>query len=144
MCSRASLQRPMSVCVTAADLVTALSVRRVPTSRLVLLSDHGRCNLHVEVVAELPQFLCSTRVLEEDSIDVECINFTGTVAIDGFADTCDEFAQLRLVVVRDHRARRPSFRLAGHESEVTHRLVSRIGRARRPGGFVLGGRSGRA
>jgi hypothetical protein len=76
--------------------------------------------------------LCCARVLEEDSIDVECIKFAGTVAIDRFTDTTDEFAQLRVVVVRDHRARRPSFRLAGHESEATHRLVSRSGRARRP------------
>jgi hypothetical protein len=100
-----------------------------------LLSDHGRCNLHVEVVAELPQFLCCARVLEEDSIDVGCIDFSGTVAIDGFPDTSDELAQLRVVVVRDHRTRRASFRLAGHESEVTHELAVRSGKAEDPDGI---------
>src|SRR3954452_6194958 len=102
-----------------------------------LLSDHGRCNLHLEVVAELPQFLCCARVLEEDSIDFQCINFAGTVAIDGFPDTSDELTQLRVVVVRDHRARRPSFRLAGHKSEVTHGLVPRSGKARKLGRYAL-------
>lgn len=43
------------------------------------LSDHGRCYLHLEVVAELPQSLCRARVLEEDSIDVERINFAKLV-----------------------------------------------------------------
>src|SRR6188472_1856457 len=73
-----------------------------------LLPDHVRCNLHLEIVAELPQFLCRTGVLEENSIDFESIEFAGAVAINGVAYTVHKFTQLRVVVIRDHRARRPS------------------------------------
>jgi hypothetical protein len=83
---------------------------------------------------------CRVRVLEEDSIDAERINFASKVAIDGFPDTSDKLAQLRIVVIRDQRARRPSLRPAGHESEVTHGLVPRNGKVRKPGGHVPGRR----
>jgi hypothetical protein len=85
------------------------------------LPDHGRGNLHWEVVAELPQFFCSAGVLEENSIDVERIKLASTVAIDGFPDTRDQFSQLRVVIVRDHRARGLTLRLASHGFEATHR-----------------------
>jgi hypothetical protein len=86
-----------------------------------LIPDHGRGNLHLEVVAELPQFFCSAGVLEENSIDVERIKLASTVAIDGFPDTRDQFSQLRVVIVHDHRARGLTLRLARHGFEATHR-----------------------
>jgi hypothetical protein len=49
-----------------------------------LVPDQRRCKLHLEVVAELPQLLRRLRVLEENSIDIEGVQFAGSVAIDGF------------------------------------------------------------
>jgi hypothetical protein len=69
------------------------------------------------VVAELPQLLRRPRVLVEDAIDVERINLTGAVAIDGLPDPGDEFFQLGVVVIRHYRARRSALRLVGHENE---------------------------
>jgi hypothetical protein len=57
--------------------------------------------------------------LEENLINVERVEFVGTVAIDGLPNAGDKFSQLCVVVVRDHRARRSSLRLAGHEYEAT-------------------------
>jgi len=90
-----------------------------------LLPDHGCRNLHGEMGAELPQLLRRARILEQSPVNFECVKFAGTVAIDGVPDTVHEVTQLRVVVIRDHRARRPSLRLAGHTSEVTHGLASR-------------------
>ena len=64
--------------------------------------------------------------------DVERIQLAGAVAIDGVADTGDKSTQLRVVAIRHHRARRPSLRLAGHESEVTHGLAPRAAIPRVP------------
>jgi hypothetical protein len=58
-----------------------------------------------------------------ERVSEQRIQFAGTEAINGFADTGDKFTQLGRVVVRDHRTRRPSLRLTGPESEVTHGLV---------------------
>jgi hypothetical protein len=77
------------------------------------------------MVAELPQLLRRARILEQSPVNFERVKFAGTVAIDGVPDTVNEVTQLRLVVVRDHQARRPSLRLTGHMSEVTHGLASR-------------------
>jgi hypothetical protein len=57
--------------------------------------------------------------LEENLINVERVKLAGTVAIDGLSNVGDKFCQLCVVVVRDHRARRSSLRLAGHECEAT-------------------------
>jgi len=70
--------------------------------------DHRRCDLHLEGVAKLPQFLRCPGVLEENLINVERVEFVGTVAIDGLPNAGDKFSQLCVVVVRDHRARRSS------------------------------------
>ena len=94
-----------------------------PPVRWWLVSNHGRCNLYLEVVAELPQFLRRTGVLEENSIDFERLEFAGAVSIDGGAHTVNKFTKLSVVVSRDYQARRPSFRFAGHEYEATHRLT---------------------
>lgn len=85
-----------------------------------LLADHGRSNFDMEVVAELPKFLGSAGVLEQNSIDVERIELASTVAIDGIPDARDQVRQLRVVIIRDHRARRLTLRLAGHDYEATH------------------------
>ena len=52
-------------------------------------------------------------------INVERVKLAGTVAIDGLPNAGDKFSQLCVVVVRDHRARCWSLRLAGHEYEAT-------------------------
>lgn len=67
-----------------------------------MVPNEARCNLHLEVVAELPKFLRRTGVLEENSIDFECIEFASPVAIDGVADMVNEYAQLRIVVIRNY------------------------------------------
>ena len=99
------------------------------------LPDHRRCNLHREVVAELPQLLRRPGVLEENLVDVEGVKRAGTVAIDGLANAGDKASQLRLVVLRDHGACCSSFRLVGHEYEATQSPASqrhyRMGRADR-------------
>lgn len=99
-------------CVSAAVASSAVSGRSAfPPVVRWLLPDHGRCNLHLEVVAELPLFLFSTGVLEENPIDFERLKFAGTVAIDGVADKVHKIAQLGVVVIRN-RARRLSLRLS--------------------------------
>ena len=112
-------------------VVTAILALRVPTSRLVAAPGSWRCNLHLKIVAELPQFLCRARVLEENSIDLKRIKFAGTVAIDGVPDTVHKVTELRIVVIRDHQARCPSLRFAGHKSEVTYGLAPRSGMSMR-------------
>ena len=84
-----------------------------------LLDDHRRCDLHLKVGAELPQLLRSSRVLEESTIDLEGIQFTGPVSIDSFPDASNKRSQLCAVIVRNHLTRSPSLRLAGHGNEAT-------------------------
>jgi hypothetical protein len=85
-----------------------------------LLEDHRRCDLHVKVVAELPQLLGRSRVLEESTIDLEGIQFTGPVSIDSLPDASNQRSQLCAVIVRNHLTGSPSLRLAGHASEANH------------------------
>lgn len=90
-----------------------------PPAAWRLLLDHGRRYLHLEEVAELPQLLRRPGVLEEHLVDVEGVRLSGTVSIDGLCHVGDQHPQLRLVVVRYHRARRSPLRLVGHEYETT-------------------------
>lgn len=85
-----------------------------------LLDVHRRCDLHLKVVAELPQLLRRSRVLEETTIDLEGIQFTGPVTIDSLPDASNKRSQLCAVIVRNHRTRSPSLQLAGHGNEATH------------------------
>jgi hypothetical protein len=55
-------------------------------------------------------------------IDLEGSEVACSVPIDGICDMLDEFAQLSVVVLTDHRARGLSIRLAGHDSEATHEV----------------------
>jgi hypothetical protein len=57
--------------------------------------------------------------LEENLINVKRVKLAGTVAIDGLPNAGDKFSQLCVVVVRDHRARCSSLRLARHGCEAT-------------------------
>src|SRR3954447_16913291 len=90
-----------------------------------LRPDHRRCNLHRDLVAELPQFFRRPGVLEENSIDVEGVERVGTVAINGLPNAGDEVIQLCLVVLRDHGTRCSSLGLTRHEHEATHGSASR-------------------
>jgi hypothetical protein len=74
----------------------------------------------VKVVAELPQLLRRSRVLEKNTIDLEGIHFTGTIAIDSLPDASNKRSQLRGVIIRNHRTRSSPLRLAGHGNEATH------------------------
>ena len=65
-------------------------------------------------------------------INVERVKLAGAVAIDSIPNPRDKLSQLCMVVVRDHRARRSSLRLAGHEHEATQESsLSAASRARR-------------
>lgn len=64
-----------------------------------LVDDHRRCDLHVKVVAELPQLLGRSRVLEDGTVDLEGIQFTGPVSIDSFPDASNKRSQLCVVIV---------------------------------------------
>lgn len=83
-----------------------------------LLDDHRRCDLHLKDVAELPQFLRGSRVLEKNTIDLEGIQFTGPVAIDSLPDASNKRSQLCAVIVRNDRTRSPSLRLARHGTRL--------------------------
>ena len=66
-------------------------------------------------------------------IDVDRVEFAGTMAIDSFLDTGDELFQLDSVVVRHyHQARSLSLLLHGHECEATQAKLS----AADPGGRI--------
>ena len=57
-------------------------------------------DLDVTQVAELPELLGSTGVLEQHLVDGERIHFAVAVVVGCLGDVCDEFDELRLVVAR--------------------------------------------
>jgi hypothetical protein len=69
-----------------------------------LLPDQRRGELHLDVIAELPQLLGRARVLEQNAVELEGVELAGAVAIDSLADAGDEVAQLGFVVFGDQRA----------------------------------------
>jgi hypothetical protein len=75
------------------------------------LADHRCGNLHLAKIAVLPQFLRRSRILEQNSINLEGVKLAGPVAINSLANAGDKVSQLGLVVFRDHRSRCPSLRL---------------------------------
>ena len=83
------------------------------------LADQVRGEHDVGEVAELPEFLRRTAVLEHDLVGFESIEFAGAKAVNGVAYVTDEFGQPRLVVRRNRLACRLSLRLGGHMSEAT-------------------------
>jgi len=72
-----------------------------------LFADDVRGDLDLHQVAELPQFLGRTRVLEQHPIDIRSTQFAGTVAVDGFADPSNQFRQLGAVVRGNVHSRGP-------------------------------------
>ena len=56
-------------------------------------------------VAELPQLLGRSRVLEQHLVDVERVQLAGAVPVDGVTDASYELGLLSLVVRRDKVAR---------------------------------------
>jgi len=67
-----------------------------------LFTDQVRRELDIHHVAELPELLRRTGVLEEDLVDVERIQLAGTVAVNDYTDTRYQLSQLDLVI-RRHR-----------------------------------------
>ena len=85
------------------------------------IADHGGREVHLQLIAELPQLSCRTRVLEQNPIDIEGIQFTGPMTINSVRDVGDQRVQLGLVIPRDDRTRLTPLRLVGHRV----RLLSR-------------------
>jgi hypothetical protein len=75
--------------------------------------------LDVRSVAELPELLRRTAVLEDDLVNLEGIELTGTKAVDSLPYTLDKFSQLGLVILRNGLACGSPLGLAGHTSEAT-------------------------
>ena len=100
--------------------VIGASVHPAPTSRQAHLTNRACGELDVGEVAELPQLLRGTAVLEDDLVGLEGIEFTGTKAVNGFAYPLDKLGQMSLVIRRNRLACGPPLRLAGHTSEATN------------------------
>ena len=58
-------------------------------------------------------------------IDVEGVELTAAVAIDGLCNAGEQASQLGVVVLRDHRARRSSLRPVRHGHETTQGVDAR-------------------
>jgi hypothetical protein len=71
-------------------------------------------------VAELPQFVRGTAVLEDGLIGVERVQIAGAKTIQRFRYTPDKLTQTRLVIRRNHLACGPSLRLGRHEGKATN------------------------
>lgn len=80
-----------------------------------MLGNDAGDDLDIAQVAELPQLLGGTRVLEGDLVDVEGIHVAGSVAIDRVRQVFDKFAELLFVVRGDPLASRPPFGLGRHD-----------------------------
>lgn len=83
-----------------------------------LVPNHPGCNLDVSEVAELPEFLRRSGVLEEHLIDVEGVEFSGPETFDRQFHVANKLAELLLVVRRDGLAGGPTIRLGGHDSRL--------------------------
>jgi hypothetical protein len=87
------------------------------------VTNQARAKFGVGEVAELPKLLRSTAVLEDDLVDLEGIELTGTKAVNTVAYSLDEFGQTSLVILVNQLARGPSLRLVGHTSEATNTTI---------------------
>ena len=68
----------------------------------------ARGELNVTDVAELPEFLRSTRVLKQHLVDVERVQFTAAEAVNRLGYLRDEIGELRSVVARHRLACLPT------------------------------------
>jgi hypothetical protein len=143
----------MSTCGRWRDCPSSPLPRRSAFPPVVwwLLQDHRRCNLHGEVVAELQQLLRRPRVLEENLIDVERIQFAGAVAIDSLSDgaTSSSSCAWWYSATTERAARRSdlsdtSMRLLSHRARLRHLRADQVGRSRVVGQSQWSGVSGNA
>ena len=72
------------------------------------IPDDSRGDLNVPHVAELPELLRRSRVLEDDVVDFERVDLTRLKAFDGQLDATDELAELLLVIGSDGLASSPT------------------------------------
>lgn len=79
-----------------------------------LIGNDACGDLDVGKIAELPQLLGGARILEHHRVDVEGVQFTGSVAVDGVGHVLDKPIELLLVVGGDLLACYPPLGLAGH------------------------------
>src|SRR5690606_14698461 len=85
-----------------------------PIDRRRAAVDKGRGQLDRPDVAELPQFLGSPRVLEENLVDLEGVQLARPETVEGLTGPFYEFDQLGLVVGSDGLACGSPLRLARH------------------------------
>ena len=72
------------------------------------IPDDSRGDLNLTHVAELPEFLGRSRVLEDHLVDFERVDLTRLKAFDGRPDATDELAELLLVIGSDGLASGPT------------------------------------
>jgi hypothetical protein len=72
------------------------------------VTDDSRCVLNVPHVAEFPELLRGSGVLEDDFVDFERVDVTRLEPMDGQLDAPDELTELLLVVGRDRLACSPT------------------------------------
>jgi len=89
-----------------------------PVGRYTVI-DHACGDLDVGKVAELPELLRGTAVLEDDPVGVQGIDLAGAEPVKSLAHTLDKFGLTSLVICRNHLACDPPPRLAGHTSEAS-------------------------
>ena len=68
----------------------------------------ARCELDVADVAELPEFLRSTGVLEQHLVDIDGLKFAAAESVNRLSYVRDEFGELRFVVGRHRLACLPT------------------------------------
>jgi hypothetical protein len=98
----------------------AVARRRLrPPVRRWMVSNQTGGQLRVSQVAELPQLLRGTAVLEHDLVHLENIDLTETKSIQSSAHVLDELGQIGLVILRDSRLGDVPLRLARHSTNAT-------------------------
>lgn len=90
----------------------------LPPTRGRVIRNDACGDLDIGQIAELPKLLGGARILEHHRVDVEGVQLTGAVAVDGAGHLLDKPAELRLVVPADLLACDPMLGLAGHEMNL--------------------------
>jgi len=80
----------------------------LPPDGWCLVTNQTRSELDVGKVAELPELLRGTAVLEDDLVGLEGIELAGTKAVNSLAHTLDKLDQTSLVIRRHNLARSPA------------------------------------
>jgi len=87
----------------------------LPPATWLVLANHSRRDLDVPQVAELPELLGRSRVLEDDLIDFERVELSCPEAFERQVNVTNELSELLLVISRHLLASCPAFGLGGHE-----------------------------